>query len=459
MARRSTLQRGSSKRSQRTVDSTTTTTKLVRKPSTTTTTTATRTAATSASSLSLGGGGAHNSSRIDSKPLKELESYFGSFAPPSSSSSSARHHHYHHPGRALSGVSEATTNGGDTSYSFRTTRTGSVASSNAAAATGAGVRRQDEQSSVSASGSQTSLSPLVVAPQAGRRQPGQYGEWTNHPLSIYSAAGEVSEIVSSSSASSSSSSGGGSPAKNRFAPRTTGGRLGVSTSSGSIGSLSGDPTAATRTTTTTTVVRSPLATTAGPRVTQSEDVFGPMTTTTGGSNGEPTGYDDPVVVSLSTAERDVLNQLGLATPSSSSSAGGGERTPDLSHSSSSLGGRFESPPPHDSSDQDSSTSEVSTTTSLATPLTPQFPSQSLPFASLSSSSSPSRNNVALSGTFLEPKGNDGRRVPAPSSTSSRLRVPNSHEDLAANGFVPLAEMSKKIDPQYRSATMSLYELY
>ncbi|GAA5905033.1 uncharacterized protein JCM6883_004945 [Sporobolomyces salmoneus] len=371
-ARRSTLQRNPSKRSQRTVDSPTKPgfpplpTNPSKNPS-------------------------HNSSRIDSKPLKELESYFGSFALPSRNP------------RALSGVSEMTT-AGETSYSYGP-RT-SIASSHTPQS---GFSRQQSFGTpnggnhVHASESQASLSPLV-APQAGR--PGAYGELTNNALSIYSAAGEVSEMSSGGSSS-------GSPAKSRFGA----GGLGVSTSSGSIGTLSGPTPAA----------RSPLA---GGGKEEEGDVFGPA------SNSHPLAVPNASTeqpsYSLSTAEQDILNQLGLATPSSS-----GERTPDLSLSSIH---RFE-----DSDHRsDGSLSSSSGSGGLVTPSTPQFPS-------------PPSSNVQI--VQSSPSPNTLELKPPP---TSKLRVPPSsspHLDLAANGFVPLAEMSKKIDPQYRSATMSLYELY
>ncbi|GAA5957656.1 hypothetical protein JCM3765_001469 [Sporobolomyces pararoseus] len=366
-ARGSTLQRGSSKRSQRSERNDDSPTKpgfppLPNVPS----------ASKNQTSSS------HNSSRIDSKPLKELESYFGSFAPPSRNP------------RALSGVSEMTNN--DTSYSYGTRA--STASSNTPRP---GYSRQPSYGTpgnhVPTSESQASLSPLV-APQAGR--PGAYGEYNNNPLSIYSAAGEVSEMSSGSSA--------GSPAKSRFG----GGGLGVSTSSGSIGTLSGSTSAA----------RSPL----GGNQQQDHDVFGPAASSHPlGSTSKPSLSEQPSYP-LSTAEQDILNQLGLATPSSS-----GERTPDLSLSSL----NFENHSDHESNGSLSSTG-------LVTPSTPQFPSS----PSVLQSSSPST---------LELK--------PPPLSKSKLAVPISPEELAANGFVPLDEMSKKLDTQYRSATLSMYNLY
>ncbi|GAA5878291.1 hypothetical protein JCM16303_002718 [Sporobolomyces ruberrimus] len=363
-ARRSTLQRGSSKRSQRTIDSPT-------KPGFPPLPIISASMNQPTSSYPA----SHNSSRIDSKPLKELESYFGSFAPPSRNP------------RALSGVSEMTN--GETNYSYGTR--GSVASSNNPRPE---FSRQGSFGTpgkhVPTSESQASLSPLV-APQAGR--PGAYGELQHNYNSIYSATGEVSEMSSGSSA--------GSPAKSRLGG---GGGLGASTSSGSIGTLSG-PTA---------TARSPLS--------GGGDVFGsaapshPLAQPPTALKTEQSAY------SLSTAEQDILNQLGLATPSSS-----GERTPDLSLSSF----NFE--------DSDHQSNGSLSSAGVATPSTPQFPSPPSHVKQLSPSS-----------PTLELK-------PPPSSSS--LNVPPSPSDLAANGFVPLYEMSKKLDPQYRSATLSVYNLY
>ncbi|GAA5981541.1 hypothetical protein JCM5350_004624 [Sporobolomyces pararoseus] len=365
-ARRSTLQRGSSKRSQRSQRNDDSPTKPGFPPLPNVPSPSQKQTPSS-----------HNSSRIDSKPLKELESYFGSFAPPSRNP------------RALSGVSEMTT--GDTSYSYGTRA--STASSNTPRP---GYSRQPSYGTpgnqVPTSESQASLSPLV-APQPGR--PGAYGEYNSNPLSIYSAAGEVSEMSSGSSA--------GSPAKSRFG----GGGLGLSTSSGSIGTLAGSTSAA----------RSPLGG-------KDEDVFGPAASShplATSSTSKPSLSEQPSYP-LSTAEQDILNQLGLATPSSS-----GERTPDLSISSL----NFENHSDHESNGSLSSTG-------LVTPSTPQFPSS----PSVLQSSSPST---------LELK--------PPPLSKSKLAVPISPEELAANGFVPLDEMSKKLDTQYRSATLSMYNLY
>ncbi|GAA6016624.1 hypothetical protein JCM11491_006022 [Sporobolomyces phaffii] len=383
-ARRSTLARGSSKRSQRTIDSPT---KAGFPPFPNN--------LTSLNQPPTSYPASHNSSRIDSKPLKELEGYFGSFAPPSRNA------------RALSGVSETTN--GETAYSYGTRA--SVASSDTPRP---GFSRQQSYGTptgghahVTASASQASLSPFA-APQGGR--PGAYGEFTTNPISVYSAAGEVSEMSSGSSA--------GSPSKRRSAAGGGGGGFGASTSSVSLGSLSGP----------TTTTRTPLGGNGAPEV----DVFGPSGSThpLGASQPSPARATEQPAYPLSTAEQDILNQLGLATPSSS-----GERTPDLSLSSIHF----------DDSDHQSNGS-LSSSVGLATPSTPQFPPTALASGQSGGTNSPS--------PLLEPKA-PPRRGPPPSS----LAVPTSPSELAKNGFVPLYEMSKHLDPQYRSATLSMYNLY
>lgn len=360
-ARKSTLQRGASKRSQRTIDSPT----KPGFPPLPSISSAFPQPPADPSNL--------NSSRIDSKPLKELESYFGSFAPPSRNP------------RALSGVSETTN--GEADYSYRARE--SVASSNAPRPDFSRQQSFGTPGGVSTSDSQNSLSPFA-APQPGR--PGAYGEY-NHPHSIYSAQGEVSDMNSTSGSSA------GSPAKTRFG----GGGLGVSTSSGSLGSLVGASNKA----------RSPLGGEQG-------DVFGPaasshpLAPSTSSSKPSLTLAPD-ASYSLSTAELDVLNQLGLATPSSS-----GEQTPDLSF------------------DEDHhSNGSLSSSGGLVTPSTPQFPS---------------------------PPPNLQVKVPLETSplalkSSSALTVPSPVDLSSSNGFVPLSQMSKETDPQYRSATLSMYNLY
>ena len=360
-ARKSTLQRGASKRSQRTIDSPT----KPGFPPLPSISSAFPQPPADPSNL--------NSSRIDSKPLKELESYFGSFAPPSRNP------------RALSGVSETTN--GEADYSYRARE--SVASSNAPRPDFSRQQSFGTPGGVSTSDSQNSLSPFA-APQPGR--PGAYGEY-NHPHSIYSAQGEVSDMNSTSGSSA------GSPAKTRFG----GGGLGVSTSSGSLGSLVGASNKA----------RSPLGGEQG-------DVFGPaasshpLAPSTSSSKPSLTLAPD-ASYSLSTAELDVLNQLGLATPSSS-----GERTPDLSF------------------DEDHhSNGSLSSSGGLVTPSTPQFPSP------------PPNLQVKLP---LETS-------PLALKSSSALTVPSPVDLSSSNGFVPLTQMSKETDPQYRSATLSMYNLY
>jgi hypothetical protein len=85
---------------------------------------------------------------------------------------------------------------------------------------------------------------------------------------------------------------------------------------------------------------------------------------------------------------------------------------------------------------------------LVTPSTPQFP----PHSNVQIVQ-PSSNLLSPSSPTLELK------APPPLSSKSKLAISTSPHDLAANGFVPLDKMSKKLDTQYRSATLSMYNLY
>ncbi|GAA5931554.1 uncharacterized protein JCM15063_001500 [Sporobolomyces koalae] len=352
--RKSTLTRGSSKRSQRSAANSPTKPRFPRLPEDASTL-AKPALTNSTNSVS------HNSSRIDSKPLKELESYFGSFAPPNRSQ------------RELSGVSQLTNR--ETDYSR-----GSTASSNVPRPGFARQQSFGTPGQVPTSDSQNSLSPLAV-PQPG--QPGAYGEFTHHPHSIYSTAAELSDM-------STSGSSAGSPAKVRV-----GAGLGMSTSSSSIGTLAGQ----------SPVTRSRLGT----------DVFGSPSSS---HPLDPQRPDEAGVHSLSPAEQAILNQLGLASPSTA-----GERTPDLSLSSM----RFD--------DSDHHSNDSVSSVNLVTPSTAQF------------STGP---------TSLSPP---SPTVELKTRSAATLAVPTSPSELAKNGFIPLAEMSKKLDQQYRSATLSMYNLY
>ncbi|GAA5919296.1 hypothetical protein JCM1841_004320 [Sporobolomyces salmonicolor] len=369
----------------------------------------------------------HNSSRIDSKPLKELESYFGSFAPPSRAP------------RTLSGVSGSTVGSERMSLAGRESVASSVAPLN--------FNRRPLPSSamgtpegVSASGSNNSLSPLAAS-QPGKA--GAYGELTRHAHSIYSTAGELGEL------SSASASSAGSPVKSR------GVGMGVSLpSNGSLGTLSS-----------TTTAQSPLS----ERTPVNGDVFeshpladspskpppslpkpaapplAPLRLTRNASlaqrQGASPGSSPPSnSLTLSTAEHDVFTQLGLATPSA------GERTPDLSLSS-----------PYsfdDSSEADRSSG--SSSNGIDTPNTPQFP---LP-AALPQIISPSPHYL------------DAAPSPPPSSSPvpSPLKVPMTGgafldpllaRQMHEGGFdQTLGQMAgDKIDPNYRSATWSVYDAY
>ncbi|GAA5863843.1 hypothetical protein JCM1840_005787 [Sporobolomyces johnsonii] len=369
----------------------------------------------------------HNSSRIDSKPLKELESYFGSFAPPSRAP------------RTLSGVSETTMGSERMSLARRESVASSVAPLN--------FNRRPVPSSttstpggVSASGSNNSLSPLAAS-QPGKA--GAYGELTRHAHSIYSTAGELGEL------SSASGSSAGSPPKSRAVG------MGDSLpSNGSLGTLSSTTTAQSplseRTPVDSDVFEShPLADSPSKPPTSlpkpAASSLAPLRLTRNASlahrqDSSPESSSPPTALTLSTAERDVFTQLGLATPSA------GERTPDLSLSS-----------PYsfdDSSEADRSSG--SSSNGIDTPSTPQFP---LP-AALPQIVSPNSHYLDASPSSL----------PSSSPSPSPLKVPTTGgafldpllaRQMHEGGFdQTLGQMAgDKMDPNYRSATWSVYDAY
>ncbi|GAA6000963.1 hypothetical protein JCM10207_007345 [Rhodosporidiobolus poonsookiae] len=385
------------------------------------------------------------STRIDSKPLRELESYFNKMPPIASTS------------RRIPRASEAS----DISSAIDPRRQSriSVASSTAPLSL---PRRP--AAAVPQSGSKDSLSPIPAA-AGGHHSP--YGETTRYAHSIYSATGELGELSSASGSTtsspakvrrpgfmaidgvspSSSLSPLGSPLSERppaLAASSSSLAIGVIAASNSQSAVapssSTPPRALGRPLPAITSTRQPppaplrLARNASlanrPLPSQPRKPL----TLTNPDPPTPSLARDPLT--MSAAERDVLAELGLPTPTptasilsastSSASLSMGDRTPDLTRSTSS---------PLDSPD-----------TSLDTPSTPVFPPKpgtGGSFLDMHAASAPSKPPM------LAP--------PAPAPAAKRQEY---LDPLAADGWESLAAMAaQNQDPNYRSATMSIYGMY
>ncbi|GAA5890345.1 hypothetical protein JCM6882_008801 [Rhodosporidiobolus microsporus] len=405
------------------------------------------------------------SSRIDSKPLRELEHYLEKM--PSSA------------GRPFPRVSEAS----DLSSSFSARRQSrmSVASSVAPLS----LPRRPAGAVVPNSGSKDSLSPMTAASGAAHSP---YGEPKRYEHSIYSAAGEVGELSSASGSTTSSPSkvrrpgmAGVSPSGS-LSPLGTplserGPVLGASTSSLAFEVSAGDeeddvfssagPSSSTPPRTTSrpapvAVTSTRLPPPAPLRLARNASLANrqhspphaaphmpshPLPSST--LNVSPPSRNP---LTMSAAERDVLTQLGLPSPSilsvSTATYDSGERTPDLTRSMSSSAMGMSSSSPLSSPD----------TSVLDTPQTPHF-AIGQPLGGVA---------VAGESPYLDvlPSSRSPSPSPAPKNPPASVQPMQPKQQqayldpLAAGGWESLASMAAaKQDPNYRSATMSVYALY
>ncbi|GAA5829488.1 hypothetical protein JCM11251_000176 [Rhodosporidiobolus azoricus] len=410
------------------------------------------------------------STRIDSKPLRELEGFLEKMPPIAGG------------GRPFPRISESS----DISSSFSARRQSrmSVASSVAPL----NLPRRPAGAVVPNSGSKDSLSPMTAASGAAHSP---YGEPKRYEHSIYSAAGEMGEMSSASGSTTSSPSkmrrpgmsAGISPSSS-LSPLGTplserGPVLGMSPSALAMEISPGEededdifysavPTSSTpppRTVSrpapaavTSTRLPPPaplrLARNASlanrqpsplPSQTAPHIPSHPLASSSSYSSPSPLSRNP---LTMSAAERDVLNQLGLPSPSvlsvSTATYDSGERTPDLTRSASSSA--MGMPSPLSSPD----------TSILDTPQTPHF-AFGQPFGV--AFHEPSYLDVLSSSRSPSPSPSPTPNKSAP--TAMQTKHQQQHLDpLAAGGWESLASMAAaNQDPNYRSATMSIYGMY
>ncbi|GAA5929347.1 hypothetical protein JCM3775_002316 [Rhodotorula graminis] len=377
------------------------------------------------------------SSRVDSKPLRELEAMFDQFPP--------RHQqHQHHGVRAseasdLSGLAAAAgvRLGGSSSPSFRTSDASSMYASappqHAPAVTVAplGFARR-ALGPVPESDSKDSLSPLSAATATGSGAHSPYGATQRYEHSIYSASGEVGELSSNSIAASARSS----PAKDAS---SIGQQQQLSSSQAPPGSSSGDVfgpatinpparqssvkgPALQRKVSTRPAAPAPLRLARNASLAHQQQ---PHPSSAHDGPSTPAAEDRRNPLTLSTAERDVLQQLGLPA------------TPELSSSRDSAR---------------SSPSSVASSPSLVTPQTPVFH-----FSHPSTHSHP-HDPTVRSFMDVSPSPSPSRDAFAQHMAPQIVVV----DPVGAGGFDSLDVMAGKQgqqDASYRSATMSLYGMY
>ncbi|GAA6026883.1 hypothetical protein JCM8097_005931 [Rhodosporidiobolus ruineniae] len=416
------------------------------------------------------------SSRIDSKPLRELEQYLHQMPTP--------------PGaRAFPRVSEGSE---FSSFSARRQSRISVASSVTPLNLARRTPGSGTASLVPQSGSKDSLSPLTASAASAQHSP--YGEPSRYERSIYSAAGELGEVASSSGGSAA-----GSPVKARGKrPPPVG--LGLSPSGSGYLSPLGTPTSERfggmqQSTSSLAIVetveeeedeepvaRPPQSTRPPPpvplRLARSASLANrqPLADSSSSSAARP-AVPPPAAdlyastssttssflgpMSMSAAERDILSQLGLPSPSLLSHSGAstltavsydsGLATPDLTRSMASPAG----------------------TPEVGTPATPVFAGHAPAVAVAVASSDPSYLDVLPS---TPPSSSPQKPVFTPnSSVASSIdplavakATPTKGQSFldpllgasngSGDGFVPLGQMVPH-DANYRSATMSVYDLY
>ncbi|BGP22968.1 hypothetical protein Rt10032_c16g5665 [Rhodotorula toruloides] len=359
------------------------------------------------------------STRVDSKPLRELEELFDRLPPVPPREARVR-------ASEASDYSAMAAHVGGGSGGVRhsdASSLGPYASQSTAPTNGLSFTRRP-LGTVPESDSKDSLAPLTASGSQQSGAHGPYGEASRYEHSIRSAAGEVGELSSSSIASA-------SPVKSALR---------------------------------TPVGTSPLSTPKEERALDAgEDVFGGGGTAPAGFQRKAwtrpsaptpirlarnaslgTGHKQPTApldslesardpLTLSAAERDVLHALELPPSSLSySPLSSGERTPDLS-------------------------SSIGSSSSFATPQTPSFsfspaPARvsDSPTSFLDAAPSPSTSPTANKATFS-----------FPGSRTRGHEVQVVDPLVARGGFESLDAMrsGKNVDQAYRSATMSLYGMY
>ncbi|GJN88430.1 hypothetical protein Rhopal_001396-T1 [Rhodotorula paludigena] len=422
-----------------------------------------------------------HSTRVDSKPLRELEAMF------------AQPHYAARASEAsdLSGLAAAagvTIGGGRGVSSYRVSDASSVLASPArphhSPTTAPLSFTRRPLGSVPESDSKDSLSPYSAA-TGGAHSP--YGEAEKYQHSIHSAAGEVGELSSSSLAGSTTSSPArpqarglgiglsrstssltgsplGTPSSERQ-PKLAPSALGISSHTtlgdekdddgtprdvfGSIPAVTIQPPArkssvklgAARLQRKSSTRPSPPAPL---RLARSASLAGRQVTTETSSPTPPSPPVERNPLTVSAAERDVLAQLGLppadASPSplTLSPLASGDRTPDLTLSGSDL------------SPCGSSSPFTPDTSVLDTPQSPVFhlSRSSAPFMDVTPSPSPAKSTFAP--------------IAQPLPTTAAKQQSKLLEPLATEGFDSLesmAAMKRHSDVHYRSATESIYGSY
>ncbi|BGP46181.1 hypothetical protein JCM10450v2_002021 [Rhodotorula kratochvilovae] len=372
------------------------------------------------------------STRVDSKPLRELEAMFDQL-PPSS----------RYPGvRAseasdLSGLAAAAgvRLGGSSAASYRTSDASSYTSPPAPVTAPLAFTRRP-LGAVPESDSKDSLSPLSAG-AAGAHSP--YGEAQRYEHSIYSAAGEVGDLSSSSLAGSAGSSPAKSPLGSPLAQRSLGAQPALPAAPSPLsGAGAGDvfdsaPAIAIQPPARKSSVKTPAAPLQCKTSTRPA-APAPLRLTRNASlaHGQaqpstPSAAEARHPLTLSTAERDVLHELGLPG------------TPELSSSP------LLSAEPSPSSSLGTPGSSV-----LATPQTPVF--------HLSRPSLPGGGDASF--IDVSPSPSPSRESFAPQKAPPVVIV----DPLAAGGWESLSAMAAgkggaAQDASYRSATMSLYGMY
>ncbi|GAA5911731.1 hypothetical protein JCM8208_005580 [Rhodotorula glutinis] len=372
------------------------------------------------------------SARVDSKPLRELEAMFDQFPP--------RHqHHQQHGVRAseasdLGGLAAAAgvRLGGSSSPSYRASDASSMYTAapqqHGPSVTVAplGFSRRP-LGPVPESDSKDSLSPLSAATTSGSGAHSPYGATQRYQPSIYSASGEVGELSSNSIAASARSS----PAKDvssvgqqqqLSSSQPSGDVFGPGAVNPPARQSSVKGAALQRKVSTRPAAPAPLRLGRNASLAHQQQ---PQPRTAHDEPSTPAAEDRRNPLTLSTAERDVLQQLGLpATPELSSSRDSPRSSPSSSVSS----------------------------PSLATPSTPVFH-----FSHPSTHSHPHDPTVR---SFM-----DVSPSPSPSRDAfAHHKAPQIVvvDPVGAGGFDSLDVMAGKQgqqDASYRSATMSLYGMY
>ncbi|BGP14012.1 hypothetical protein JCM10213v2_001950 [Rhodosporidiobolus nylandii] len=396
------------------------------------------------------------STRIDSRPLRDLESYLEKMPAP--------------PGVRSFPRARVASEASDISSAFSLQQHADMHSHSRTSVASSFAPLAHPRRAVPPSGSKDSLAPVPNGGPGAQHSP--YGHPERYEVSIYSAAGEVGELSSASSSGGSpmkplllrpglSSSGSfGTQGSERLSP------LGMrrAASSGSLAipeeDEEGDVFSAAPPASSSSEPRAPQQLTTRPpppaplRLARSASLanHSPLSSALPPSPAPPPSMSPPSpppsVLTMSAAERDVLNQLGLPSPSPSAflAASGassfvshdGERTPDLTRSIAS-GSTPGSP-------------DTSMSFSVSTPLTPSFPSLSVGPSATSSVD-------VLSTPTLSPT-----PFSKPSFAAQQQSAKSRHLDpLSAAGFDPTQTLAglalQAQDPSYRSATLSIYGMY